>query len=188
MLLTVTAPNIASPCTTTRIPLPIAEPESLVPWVPITLPSILPTSVCAVGPVSAPAPENALIALDFIPVMVVLFNTWNVMFEICERPMSMPCPLSVNVLVCTVKLFCAAGATIAPPEFWPIRPESFVCTWTPTPRTPLNVEPLTSPQLNTDVPRIVNSRPSFPIDPEGWHGWPAAHEMMLLVIVNDAML
>ena len=105
------------------MPLPIREPESFTPCVPIVLPSILPTNVWAVGPVSAPAAVKALIATESLPV-TVLFRTWNVRFEIWDSSMSMPCPLPVNVLFWTVKLF-----VIVPPELDPILPESFVWIW-----------------------------------------------------------
>ena len=49
------------------------------------------------------------------------------MLEICEVSISMPWPLFVNVLFCTVMLLAGVSAvTVMVPEFTPMRPESFV--------------------------------------------------------------
>ena len=62
LLLIVTTPCVVCPCTTARTPLPIPEPESFTPCVPMMLPSIFPTKEWVAGPVSAPAAVKALIA------------------------------------------------------------------------------------------------------------------------------
>ena len=59
LLVTETTPCVATPCTTTRMPLPNPEPESLTPRVPMVLLSIFPTKVWLPGPVSTPAAVKA---------------------------------------------------------------------------------------------------------------------------------
>src|SRR5713226_10070782 len=77
---------------------------------------------------------------------------------------------------------------IDPPELDPILAVSAVAICTATPRTPLKVEVLINPVVSTEVPRIDIESPSLPIDPEGWHGCPAAHETRDWVRLKAAML
>src|SRR5919206_5048416 len=100
---------------TARMPLPIAEPESFVPWVPIVFPSIFPTCEWLDGPVAAPAAVDTLIAWLRLPVMVVLLRIWKAMLETSDWLKSIAMLLFVNELPLTVKLLEAAGSVIAPP-------------------------------------------------------------------------
>ena len=63
------------PLMLTRMPLPIAEPESATPALPIVLPLIVPVNV----PPKAPAAAKTLIACDRAPVIVVLLRIRNVL-------------------------------------------------------------------------------------------------------------
>src|SRR5436190_9511011 len=198
LLLIVMLPCVFWPCTTARMPLPNPDPESFTPCVPMEFPSIFPTWKWLAGPVSAPAAVNVLIAwlLAWPDVAfggvnrptIVLLRIWKASFDCWAWLMSTPTLLPEKVLLCTVKLFEATGATMAPPEALPIRPVSPVTTCAPVARTPVNVLPLIEPLASTDVPRMLNRRPSLPSDPDGWHGWPLAHETVSPVIVNDVML
>src|SRR6185312_408769 len=188
LLLTKILPCVFAPCITTLSALPIREPESFVPCVPITLPSTLPTIAWLAGPVAAPAAVAMLMAWLLWPVIVVLLRIWKATFATCDWLKSMAMLLLVKVLVCTVKLLEAAGATIAPPEDDPILPVSDVETKRPVPLTPLKVQPVTEPLVSTDVPRICTKRPLLPIDPLGWQALPTTHWAVVFVITNPAML
>src|SRR5919199_2729722 len=152
---------------TPRMPLPITEPESFVPWVPIVFPSIFPTMKGLAGPVAAPAAVATLIAWLRLPVMVALLRIWKAMFEVSDWLKSSAMLLFVNELPLTVKLLDATGETIAPPEALPIRPVLVDTTWIPVALTPEKVEFVTEPLPKTDDPRMATSNASFPVDPEG---------------------
>src|SRR5919202_3498903 len=188
LLLIVRLPCVFCPWMTPRMPLPIAEPESFVPWVPILFPSIFPTMKGLDGPVAAPAAVATLIAWLRLPVIVVLLRIWKAMFETSDWLKSSAMLLFVNELPLTVKLLEAAGAVIAPPDEEPIRPVLLVTTWIPVALTPEKVEFVTEPLSSTDVPRIATSSASLPVDPEGWQALPVWHWIVVFDRLNAVTL
>src|ERR1043166_3526632 len=103
----------------------------------------------------------------------------------------MPALLFWIVLVCSTKLWLAAGAVMVPPLDDPIEAVSAAVTWKPVARLPVNEEVCTLAEVSTEVPRICTRKPSAPTDPTGWQVLPTVHlkvELLTLIAVRFVLL